>query len=158
MAKYAIVTGASTGIGRAIAIELGKAGFHVGLVARSKEKLVETKRLVESVRSKAAVFPLDLRNINAIQRLAKTLETQWGRIDILVNVAGVYHDKTKAHYNIPFTQYTMNEIKNTYGECFYRMWKFYLLSFAGLFRDRHFQLWQVVFSKGGTEGVYRSVR
>ncbi len=50
------------------------------------------------------------------------------------------------------------EISAKYGETFYRMWKFYLLSCAGSFRARQNQLWQVVLSKEGARGGYRSVR
>jgi cyclopropane-fatty-acyl-phospholipid synthase len=50
------------------------------------------------------------------------------------------------------------EIKGKYGERFYRMWKFYLMSCAAAFRARHSNLWQVVLSKGGLPGGYRSVR
>ena len=50
------------------------------------------------------------------------------------------------------------ELKEKYGERFYRMWSYYLLSCAGSFRARHNQLWQVVLSKGGVPGGYRSVR
>ncbi len=112
--KYAVFTGASTGIGRTIAIELGRTGAHVGLVARSKDKLEETKKLVEKTGGKASVFPLDLCDINQIQKLGALLKTRCGRIDILVNVAGIYHDQTKAYYHIPFSQYSVEEIKNTY--------------------------------------------
>ncbi|HEY4502137.1 MAG TPA: class I SAM-dependent methyltransferase, partial [Candidatus Paceibacterota bacterium] len=45
-----------------------------------------------------------------------------------------------------------------YGKRFYRMWKYYLLSIAGGFRSRDTQLWQIVLSKQGIEGGYRSVR
>lgn len=112
--KYAVVTGASTGIGRAIALELGKTGMLVGLVARKKEKLEETKKLIESAGGKASILPLDLTDISQIQTLSTQLKNMWGHVDILVNVAGIYHDKTKAHYHIPFTDYSVKEIKNTY--------------------------------------------
>ncbi len=49
-------------------------------------------------------------------------------------------------------------LKTKYGERFYRMWKFYLLSCAGLFRSREAQLWHVVLSKGGVPGGYKTVR
>jgi len=45
-------------------------------------------------------------------------------------------------------------IKDSYGEAFYRMWKYYLLSCAGAFRSRKYQLWQLVFSKQGVRGGY----
>lgn len=50
------------------------------------------------------------------------------------------------------------KLKDKYGETFYRMWKYYLLSFAGSFRARNLQLWQIVLSKKGVVGGYRSVR
>jgi cyclopropane-fatty-acyl-phospholipid synthase len=50
------------------------------------------------------------------------------------------------------------KIKEHYPDPFYRMWKYYLLSCAGLFRARSAQLWQVVLSKGGVEGGYQSIR
>ena len=49
-------------------------------------------------------------------------------------------------------------LKEKYGDRFYRMWKYYLLSFAGSFRARHIQLWQIVLSKNGVPGGYHSVR
>ena len=45
-----------------------------------------------------------------------------------------------------------------YEERFYRMWKYYLLSCAGLFRAREAQIWQIVLAKNGVPGGYRSVR
>lgn len=51
-----------------------------------------------------------------------------------------------------------NEIQHQYSDRFYRMWKYYLLSCAGLFRARGAQLWQVVLSKRGVAGGYTSVR
>jgi cyclopropane-fatty-acyl-phospholipid synthase len=50
------------------------------------------------------------------------------------------------------------ELEAKYGDTFYRMWKFYLLSCAAGFRSRDIQLWQIVLSKRGFVGGYRSVR
>lgn len=50
------------------------------------------------------------------------------------------------------------ELKNTYDDRFYRMWRYYLLLCAGTFRSRQNQLWQIVLSKGGVRGGYHSVR
>ena len=51
-----------------------------------------------------------------------------------------------------------NEIKSGYDERFYRMWTYYLLSCAGIFRARKSQLWQIVFSKKGVPGGYVPTR
>lgn len=50
------------------------------------------------------------------------------------------------------------ELKDAYGERFYRMWKYYLLASAGSFRSRKNQLWQIVLSKKGVQGGYQSIR
>jgi cyclopropane-fatty-acyl-phospholipid synthase len=51
-----------------------------------------------------------------------------------------------------------NRIKSKYDERFYRMWKYYLLCYAGSFRSRKNQLWQIVLSKKGVPGGYKSLR
>ena len=51
-----------------------------------------------------------------------------------------------------------SEIAAKYGDTFYRMWKYYLLSCAGAFRARDMQLWQIVLSKNGVPGGYESIR
>jgi cyclopropane-fatty-acyl-phospholipid synthase len=50
------------------------------------------------------------------------------------------------------------ELEKDYSPAFFRMWRYYLLSCAGSFRNRSIQLWQVVFSKTGVPGGYRSLR
>jgi cyclopropane-fatty-acyl-phospholipid synthase len=50
------------------------------------------------------------------------------------------------------------QLRAEYGDKFYRMWKYYLLSCAGVARAREMQLWQIVLSKGGVPGGYTSVR
>ena len=49
------------------------------------------------------------------------------------------------------------DLKEQYSERFYRMWKYYLLACAGAFRARDLQLWQLVLSKYGVEGVYSRI-
>ena len=70
---------------------------------------------------------------------------------------GHYYDPTLLAWHRNFTA-GWDTIKERYGERFYRMWKFYLLSSAGSFRARHIQLWQIVFSPLGRSRVYESVR
>lgn len=112
--KTAVVTGASTGIGRAIAVALASRGVTVDLVARSKNKLLETQKLISQEGGQSHIFPLDLRDIDKIYQFAQGIHTNSKTVDILVNVAGIYHGKNKAYYRIPFTKFTVEEIRTIY--------------------------------------------
>ncbi|KAF0188460.1 MAG: cyclopropane-fatty-acyl-phospholipid [Desulfobulbaceae bacterium] len=70
---------------------------------------------------------------------------------------GVHYDKTLMTW---FAQFDANwsKLKGKYGDSFYRVWKYYLLSMAGSFRARSIQVWQIVFSKAGALGGYQSCR
>jgi cyclopropane-fatty-acyl-phospholipid synthase len=70
---------------------------------------------------------------------------------------GPDYDKTLMAWFSNFDR-TWPLFKEQYGERFYRMWKYYLLSLAGSFRSRRIQLWQVVMSRDGVPGGYESVR
>tara|TARA_Y100000031_G_C8196393_1_gene373901 strand:+ start:204 stop:1367 length:1164 start_codon:yes stop_codon:yes gene_type:complete len=70
---------------------------------------------------------------------------------------GADYDKTLMAWFENFDK-SWPKFEKKYGKRFYRMWKFYLLSCAGSFRSRKNNLWQIVFSKGGVEGCYKSVR
>jgi cyclopropane-fatty-acyl-phospholipid synthase len=50
------------------------------------------------------------------------------------------------------------QLKDKYDQRFYRMWRYYLLSFAAMFRARKIHLWQLVLSKDGVKGGYQSIR
>lgn len=82
----AIVTGASSGIGRAIALRLARAGVRVALVGRDRERLEAAR---QQAGEHASVFPCDLGNEVDIRALAKRVTTAWQRVDILVHSAGV---------------------------------------------------------------------
>src|SRR5207253_5923099 len=78
--QVAVVTGAGRGIGRAIAIELGKLGANVVLASRSRSELEKTAQIIGP---KASVIPTDVRNRDELQRLFDQ------PVDILVNAAGL---------------------------------------------------------------------
>ena len=63
------------------------------------------------------------------------------------------YDKTLLAWHDNFEKH-WPEIANKYGDRFYRMWRYYLLTNAGAFRARSLQLWQLVFSAEGVEGGY----
>jgi thioester reductase-like protein len=86
--KTVMITGASSGIGRATALRVGAAGGRVLLIARSADKLEETKRDIEDLGGVAFVHRCDLSNMDDIERMAKEVLDQHGRVDVLVNNAG----------------------------------------------------------------------
>ena len=89
--KIAIVTGASRGIGRAISITLARQDVTVVLAARDISKLKETAEIIDSAGGKSLIVITDLLNEDSIINLVNTTNNQFGRLDILINNAGVTH-------------------------------------------------------------------
>jgi len=89
--RVALVTGASSGIGRGIALRFGSRGMRVGLAARRDRRLKEVASQIEGSGGKALAFPGDVRDSAFAQRAVDTVVDAWGRIDILVNNAGIGH-------------------------------------------------------------------
>ena len=89
--KRAIVTGASRGLGRAIAVGFAEAGADLVLVARGEKGLQETARLIEDVGRKAGTFVFDLSNTEEIPALFERIQRKVGGADILANVAGTIY-------------------------------------------------------------------
>jgi len=89
--KVAIVTGASRGIGRAIALALGREGAAVVLAARSMERLAEAAELVREAGGRAEPVITELTEEGSIRHLVKVTRDKFGRLDILVNNAGTTH-------------------------------------------------------------------
>jgi NAD(P)-dependent dehydrogenase (short-subunit alcohol dehydrogenase family) len=86
--RVVLVTGASSGIGRAVAAQVAHHGAHVMLVSRTREKLEELKAEIEADGGRAAVYPTDLSDLEACERMAQLVLAEQGRVDILVNNAG----------------------------------------------------------------------
>lgn len=86
--KAALVTGASRGIGRALALGLAAAGADVGLSARDVPLLEEVRTEVEALGRKAFVLPADLTDADACRQLALDSVAALGQVDVLVNNAG----------------------------------------------------------------------
>src|SRR5579863_855530 len=90
--RIALVTGASQGIGRACALELARAGATVALAARNEAKLAEVAAEIVAADGKAAVFALDVANADSISAGAKSILEHLGKVEILVNNAGITRD------------------------------------------------------------------
>lgn len=90
--RTAIVTGASQGLGRAIAIELGRNGAKVACVARNAEKLAETVGAIAAAGGTAEAFSCDVKSKESVEQVIDAVCEKWGKLDILVNNAGVTRD------------------------------------------------------------------
>jgi NAD(P)-dependent dehydrogenase (short-subunit alcohol dehydrogenase family) len=83
-----LVTGASSGIGRAVAAAVARHGARVALVSRRAEKLEEVRSEIEAAGGTAWVYPTDLSDMEACERMAARVLEEHGRVDLLVNNAG----------------------------------------------------------------------
>ena len=90
--RVALVTGASQGIGRAVALRLAEEGAHLALAARNTEKLAEVAAVIAASGGKAGIFSLDIQSEASIKSCAKEVLAHFGKIDILVNNAGITRD------------------------------------------------------------------
>ena len=87
--KTAVVTGASSGIGRAIAETLGQAGAHVYLAGRTRSAMEDSKAKIEAAGGKAEVVCMDVRDVAQTRDLVQRAAGDTGRLDIMVNNAGL---------------------------------------------------------------------
>jgi NAD(P)-dependent dehydrogenase (short-subunit alcohol dehydrogenase family) len=85
--QSAIITGASQGIGRTLAIALAQAGADVTLVSRTRSGLEAVAKEIEAAGRKALVIPADLQDVSQIRQMVNAVHTTFGKIDILINNA-----------------------------------------------------------------------
>jgi 3-oxoacyl-[acyl-carrier protein] reductase len=90
--QVAVVTGASRGLGRAIAIALAAAGAKVACVARDASKLAETVGAIQQSGGTAEAFSCDVTSGDNVQKTIDAVIEKWSRLDILVNNAGITKD------------------------------------------------------------------
>ena len=87
--KVVFITGASSGIGRGLAIELGRKGATLGLLARRAETLSEIVAEVEKAGGRALALPANVKDAKAVRTAADQLREKFGRVDVLVANAGI---------------------------------------------------------------------
>jgi 3-oxoacyl-[acyl-carrier protein] reductase len=90
--QVALVTGASRGLGCAIAVALGRSGAKVACVARNREKLEQTVGQITAGGGTAAWFECDVTSSESVQLVVDAVLERWQRVDILVNNAGITRD------------------------------------------------------------------
>jgi NAD(P)-dependent dehydrogenase (short-subunit alcohol dehydrogenase family) len=87
--RVAVVTGASRGIGRAVALELARHGAHVIAVARTVGALEDLDDAIKTAGGSATLVPVDLKDFTAIDHLGSAIHERWGKLDILIGNAGI---------------------------------------------------------------------
>jgi NAD(P)-dependent dehydrogenase (short-subunit alcohol dehydrogenase family) len=100
--KTALITGASKGLGKAMALALAEAGARLVLASRDEDKLREVAGGVDAAGSKAFVFKADVTSESDVLALEKAVRAEFGGIDILINNAGINIRK-------PVTDFTLDE-------------------------------------------------
>ncbi len=88
--RVCLITGATSGIGRAAALELGRLGATMVLLARSRERAGETRRAIEEADGTAEVILADLSSLEQVREAAAAFTRRFDRLDVLVHDAGVY--------------------------------------------------------------------
>ena len=87
--EVVVITGATAGVGRAIAQEFGRKGARVALIARGKDRLQQAKKEIEEMGGEAITFAIDVSDAEQMEAAAAMVEEKWGPIDVWVNNAMV---------------------------------------------------------------------
>ena len=99
--SVALVTGASRGIGAAVAVELARLGAHCVITARTQGGLEETDDAIRAVGGTATLLPLDLEKDAEIDKLGPSIVQRFVRLDVLVHAAGVLAKLTPVAHIMP---------------------------------------------------------
>ncbi len=92
--RVAVITGASKGLGKTMALALGEAGAKLALVSRDERRLTETAGLIREAGGEAEVYPVDVTDQAQVEALAGKVMERFGKVEILVNNAGINVRKT----------------------------------------------------------------
>ncbi len=94
--KTVLITGASRGIGRELALAFGKAGYAVGVNCQKEKAKAEAvvQEIFEAGNKEAEVFICDVRDSIKVRQMVDTMVVRWGHLDVLINNAGITRDRT----------------------------------------------------------------
>ena len=106
--KVALITGASKGLGKAMAMALGSAGAKIALVSRNVEQLNATARALEDAGAEARVFPADVSEEQQVQKLERDVLAAFGKVHILINNAGINVRKPLVEFTLEEWQRVLN--------------------------------------------------
>jgi NAD(P)-dependent dehydrogenase (short-subunit alcohol dehydrogenase family) len=113
--KVVLVTGASSGIGRAVAMRLSSYGAVMVLVSRQEDKLQEVRADIVAAGGRAHVRPTDLTDLDAIDAMARDVLAEHGKVDVLINNAGRSIRRAVEHEYERFHDFTRTMQLNYFG-------------------------------------------
>ena len=113
--KFAVVTGASTGIGRAVSIELAKEGYRVVLAGKTQDKLLVTKSIITKEGWQSEVILGDFSNLDSLRSFITTIKEITPKVDILINVAGIWHGENEVYAGKEFESFDEKVVLDTYS-------------------------------------------
>ncbi len=111
--KIAIVTGASTGIGKHISTELAKEGYKVYLLSRNLEKLEKVKKSIEESGGEAEVYQIDLSIIQQVKDFIVLFRKNNESLNVLVNCAAIWHSDSEAFANKDYSTFEQKTVIDT---------------------------------------------
>ncbi|MFP4697087.1 MAG: elongation factor P 5-aminopentanone reductase [Eubacteriales bacterium] len=119
MIKNVLITGASRGIGKAIALYFAKKGFNVAITCRTNNKLlIKVKNTIESYGVSCIEFVTDLGNFNTTKNNINYVLKKWGKIDILINNAGISYIGLLTDMSVEDWNYVINtNITSVFNTC-----------------------------------------
>lgn len=106
--KTALITGASKGLGKAMAISLSQAGARIALVSRDTQKLQEVKKEIEAGEGSAELFAADVSREDAVAELQAQVTKKLGKVQILINNAGINIRKSLVDFSLAEWQSVMD--------------------------------------------------
>ena len=124
--KTALITGASAGVGKQIAIRYAAEGANLAICARTESKLLETAAECEKAGAKVIAVPTDIKDYAALENLVQKTVEAFGTVDILVN------DAVSNSAPHPFLEHTTEELDNTMFSGLYGTWHLMKLCFPYL--------------------------
>jgi NAD(P)-dependent dehydrogenase (short-subunit alcohol dehydrogenase family) len=113
--KTAVVTGASTGIGRAVSIEFAREGAFTLLVGKNETGLIETEKQIQDIGGKSKIILCDLTKIDSIVSLVTKIKSIVENVDILANIAGIWHGKKEVYAGKNLETFTNDVVSDTFA-------------------------------------------
>lgn len=111
--KFAVVTGANSGVGGAISIALSRAGYHLALVGRNIQRLSEVKSKIELEGGSCKIFKSDLSTFEGVNQLIADLKEDTTHIDVLVNAAAIWHGENEVFAGRDFDSFPQKVVADT---------------------------------------------